>query len=685
MFRSWRMKPKRTLIFTLITFLMLTLLPNDSFAQGALSEPSVRLIYFLPNDRPAQPDRIEAFRQLIKDAQQFFADEIERHGYGRKTFRVETDGNGEPIVHQFQGRFNERHYYQRLSDKKIWEEFFPQVNDLQHVYLIAIDLSYELLNEGGACGLGGVTFFPLHADTDWFFGSAAVRHRDETQGEQVLGGSAIIPASGHCFYDTRGFLHPLRATTHELAHAFGLEHNKSDLDSAVGGRGFRFSECDAEWLSVSRFFNSKAVSENASGNIQLISAPTYSPEGITLRFEVTDTDGLHQAQLLVPKDGSSGPWKFVGCQALEGHTQRVEFLSSELTSAPERVALQFMDDLGNITWATFLVDIASVLPLPKVVSMPDPILAAAVREALGLGENARMTDRQLLKLSVLEVRAQGIQELTGLEHARNLTKLLLRQNNISDVSPLSPLRHLTVLDLNNNTISDISALAHLRNLTHLLLFGSSIRDISAVANLTHLQLLVLAKNNISDISALAPLRNLEELHLQGNQIRDVSPLVNLTALTELRLEGNPIYNHKTLLPLLKKNPDLKIYLKEGGEPLPVTLSHFRAELTDAGVLIKWATESELDNAGFYIYRSETKAGEFKIVNPRLIQGAGTSSERNTYTWTDTTTKPNTVYYYQIEDVSHAGDRKQLATVRLRGLVSASGKLRTLWGDLKAQN
>ena len=121
------------------------------------------------------------------------------------------------------------------------------------------------------------------------------------------------------------------------------------------------------------------------------------------------------------------------------------------------------------------------------------------------------------------------------------------------------------------------------------------------------------------------------------------------------------------------------------EPVPVTLSHFRAERTDVGVILKWTTESELDNAGFYILRSETKNGTFKAVNPTLIQGAGTTSERHTYTWTDTTTKPNTVYYYRIEDVSHTGVREQLATVRMRGLVSASGKLTTLWADLKAEN
>ena len=121
-----------------------------------------------------------------------------------------------------------------------------------------------------------------------------------------------------------------------------------------------------------------------------------------------------------------------------------------------------------------------------------------------------------------------------------------------------------------------------------------------------------------------------------------------------------------------------------GSALPVALSRFRAERTDTGVVIKWITESELDNAGFNILRSETKDGEFKIVNPQLIQGAGTTSERQTYTWTDTTVKPNIVYYYRIEDISHAGVRKQLATVRMRGYVSAAGKLTTKWGDLKLQ-
>ena len=523
-------------VFVLLTFVTLTLSPN-TFAQGTAPENMVRLVYFLPSDRPARPDRVAALQQLIKDAQTFYADQMEAHGYGRKTFRVETDRDGEPIVHRFNGRFNERHYYERVTDFKVWEEFFQQVNDLQHVYLIAVDLSYESFNGGRVGGLGGVTFRPSGGDRPSFsFGSVAVRHRDETSGEKVLGGSAMMPASGDNFYDTRGFLHPLRLITHELAHAFGLDHDRSDPDSAVGGRGFRFSQCDAEWLSVSRYFNSNPASGNTQGNIQLISAPTYSAKGIALHFEVTDADGLHQAQLLVPEDGSWGPWKLIGCQTLDGQTQRVEFLSSELTSAPERVMLQFMDDLGNITWATFPVDIASLLPRPKIVSIPDRNLAAAVRKALGLGANARITDQAMQRLTRLDARKSQIKNLTGLEHATRLVELALFHNQIQDVSPLAGLIQLQRLYLQDNQI----------------------RDITPLAKLTQLRQLHLWDNQMRDISILKGLTQLESLWLESNQIRDISPLAGLTQLRDLKLNGNPIQDMSPLRTLLNRNPNLDV-------------------------------------------------------------------------------------------------------------------------------
>ena len=119
-----------------------------------------------------------------------------------------------------------------------------------------------------------------------------------------------------------------------------------------------------------------------------------------------------------------------------------------------------------------------------------------------------------------------------------------------------------------------------------------------------------------------------------------------------------------------------------GTPLPVSLSFFRPTLEDGKIIIRWTTESELDNAGFNIYRSDSALGEFKQVNEQMIQGNGTTAERSSYKWSDVSAKPGVVYYYQIEDVSLAGERTLLATTRLKGLVSAKGKLTTQWGALK---
>ena len=71
-----------------------------------------------------------------------------------------------------------------------------------------------------------------------------------------------------------------------------------------------------------------------------------------------------------------------------------------------------------------------------------------------------------------------------------------------------------------------------------------------------------------------------------------------------------------------------------GGALPVELSHFRpARNKDTGaVVITWSTQSELNNAGFFIKRSQQRDGEFKIINATMIQGAGTTSEKQFYTY-----------------------------------------------------
>ena len=123
-----------------------------------------------------------------------------------------------------------------------------------------------------------------------------------------------------------------------------------------------------------------------------------------------------------------------------------------------------------------------------------------------------------------------------------------------------------------------------------------------------------------------------------------------------------------------------------GGALPVELSGFGAKrdpLTGA-VVITWSTQSELNNAGFFIKRSQQQKSKFVVVNPTMIAGAGTTAEKQSYTYTDATADPNVIYYYQIEDVSLDGNRQTLTRAhRLKGHIGAAGKATTTWGELKS--
>ena len=125
---------------------------------------------------------------------------------------------------------------------------------------------------------------------------------------------------------------------------------------------------------------------------------------------------------------------------------------------------------------------------------------------------------------------------------------------------------------------------------------------------------------------------------------------------------------------------------DAGGALPVELSAFNAgrDRVTGAVVITWSTQSELNNAGFFIKRSQQTKGKFVIVNPTMIAGAGTTAEKQSYTYTDATADPNIIYYYQIEDVSLDGNRQTLTRAhRLKGHIGAAGKAIRTWGELKS--
>ena len=61
-------------------------------------------------------------------------------------------------------------------------------------------------------------------------------------------------------------------------------------------------------------------------------------------------------------------------------------------------------------------------------------------------------------------------------------------------------------------------------------------------------------------------------------------------------------------------------------PTVINLSSFTATPKASKVILRWSTESETDNSGFNLYRSETKDGDYIKINYSLIPAKGSPTE-----------------------------------------------------------
>lgn len=200
--------------------------------------------------------------------------------------------------------------------------------------------------------------------------------------------------------------------------------------------------------------------------------------------------------------------------------------------------------LFNLNFLTYRLIICFVtFPLFVIAGplfVPEPMLEQALAKSLRVERDSLTTELVAEKLEYFELNNVGLRDLTGLESAKNLKVLVLRDNLIQDVSPLSDLPHLQKLDLSGNKITSLSPFS-----------GLSIKKMEDEVDQIRMKLanyrtpkdeiaeLVISLSEVVERLKRGPWQ-LQELSLANNRLLGLSGISNLSGLRFLNVSGNSL-------------------------------------------------------------------------------------------------------------------------------------------------
>ena len=478
-----------------------------------VGEPrTVRLFYFLPNDRLYRADVVESMKTGILEVQSFYAEQMAAHGHGNMTFNIETDAQGDPIVHRIDADYGDSHYVNRgYTEGEIARAF----DTSKIISAIVMDISsYPIRGQGTGNKSSG--WLMVFKDWDWF------------------------------------------TAAHELGHAFGLQHDLRDnTDILSYGKSDRstatLSACAAEFLSVHPYFDSSIPLEiETRPTVELVSPTTY-PAGaasVTIRVRVRDDSGLHQVMLFVrpnnPLQGTTMELKM--WQKLDGETDTVvEFnfdgrVPSESDNTdPEthrtlantnqhEIRVMAVDTEGNWFTSNFTLEEGVVQEIIIPLSDRTPQVRDAIVAAVpGVNSANDVTAAHLAAITSLSIRGSAITALRS--------------------GDLDGLTALTTLSVGGTKLSSLPSgiFDNLTTLTELYLGGNN--DLNSLPsgifdNLTTLKKLYLNENGMPSLRSgvFDNLTVLEELGLGGNDLRSLPSGIfdNLTVLKKLNMSYNEL-------------------------------------------------------------------------------------------------------------------------------------------------
>ncbi|MCX7015530.1 MAG: hypothetical protein NTW86_23755, partial [Candidatus Sumerlaeota bacterium] len=313
-------------------------MPPDFMPRADLPDHVVRACYLVPSNSVAQSGAVEKFQHNILQEQEWYRDQMERFGFGPKTFEFEKEeGSDRPMIHVVNAPNVDSYYaanpFNRLrvaaqnaglpvmSPKQVW-------CIVGEIHTMNPDGSVTGIYNGGSSNGSGDD--PGLAVTCGLWLAMATEDYlvdDRAYGGLVEPGVGPYPMVQNLTFASfeGGTCSGVSSTAHgvivhEAAHAFGLWHDyRNDINACGnlmfnglrGVRGWAYprryldNECRLEYasalaLNVSRYFNGpKAYNDDVKPFVAILTSGNVAPVNgkLEIRFTADDAGGLAAALL----------------------------------------------------------------------------------------------------------------------------------------------------------------------------------------------------------------------------------------------------------------------------------------------------------------------------------------------------------------------------------------------------
>jgi hypothetical protein len=332
---------------------------------GTVTGYVVRVAYIVPTNRTAQLNAVSDLRNVVTQHQKWYREQMDRNGFGPKSFTCETEADGiTPRVYVVNVTNTDANLRIDLwnntinaasaagvpvwTPKQVWwliSEAHVEMSDGSITGGTSLGASFGSGDDPGVAVVGGdflARYNPAYFTNDNGYNGTIIPEI----GPYPLVQSVSFPwFEGSTFSSISSSV--VGAGIHEISHGFGLPHdfrNDANFNGNLMGNGLRgfhgalypalypsdYTRCAygaALALNVSRYFNPSATyTDNTPPTVNINTSGTNTPVNgsVLINFSASDASGLAAAWLLL--DGN-----MVGEMPLSGTSVNRTFMDAWYT------------------------------------------------------------------------------------------------------------------------------------------------------------------------------------------------------------------------------------------------------------------------------------------------------------------------------------------------------------------